>query len=45
MCRLADSLYKYVEYLKNKNSEVQENHSKLVPVRSHSDVSSESLPG
>ena len=31
---LADSLYKYAEYLKQKNLEVQANHNKVLPVRS-----------
>ena len=38
ICVLADSLHKYAEYLKCKNSEVQENHNKLTPVRLPSDA-------
>lgn len=38
LCMLAESLYKYAEYLKQKNIEVQENHGKLVPIRSSNDA-------
>lgn len=38
VCMLAESLYKYAEYLKQKNIEVQENHGKLVPIRSSNDA-------
>lgn len=40
ICALSESLYKYTEYLKRKNLEVQDNHDKRVPVRSPSNAES-----
>ena len=40
VCGLAESLYKYAAYLKEKNLEIQRNHEKVVPVRSNSNAES-----